>query len=52
MHRIYIAALAATFAFGALAGLPGQAIAQGVTAYEGARVIWATAASPTTPRSS
>ena len=39
MHRINIAALAATVALGALAGLPGQASAQGVTAYEGARVI-------------
>src|SRR5262245_33910835 len=39
MHRINIAALAATVALSALAGLPGQASAQGVTAYEGARVI-------------
>ena len=39
MHRINIAALAATVALGALAGLSGQASAQGVTAYEGARVI-------------
>ena len=39
MHRINIAALAATVALVTLAGLPGQASAQGVTAYEGARVI-------------
>jgi imidazolonepropionase-like amidohydrolase len=39
MHRIKIAVLAATIALGFLTGLVGQASAQGVTAYEGARVI-------------
>src|SRR5262245_64176998 len=39
MHRMNIAALAATVALGVLAGVAGQARAQGVTAYEGARVI-------------
>src|ERR1700722_14716768 len=39
MHRMKIAALTATVALGALAGVAGQASAQGVTAYEGARVI-------------
>jgi imidazolonepropionase-like amidohydrolase len=37
--RRMIAALTATVALGALAGFTGQASAQGVTAYEGARVI-------------
>src|SRR5258706_14507007 len=40
MHRMNIAALTATVALGVLAaGVAGQASAQGVTAYEGARVI-------------
>src|SRR5205807_428652 len=39
MHRINIAALTATVALGVLTGVAGQASAQGVTAYEGARVI-------------
>src|SRR5438309_527071 len=39
MHRTLIAALAATVAMGVLAGFAGQANAQGVTAYEGARII-------------
>ena len=39
MHRIKTAALTATVALGVLAGVSGQARAQGVTAYEGARVI-------------
>src|SRR3954451_21454712 len=39
MHRLNIAALTATVALGVLAGVAGQASAQGVTAYEGARVI-------------
>jgi len=39
MHRINKAALTATIALGVLTGVAGQASAQGVTAYEGARVI-------------
>jgi len=39
MHRMKIAALTATVALGVLTGVGGQAGAQGVTAYEGARVI-------------
>ncbi len=39
MHRIKIAALTATAALGVLVSLAGQTSAQGVTAYEGARVI-------------
>jgi len=39
MLRINIAALAATVALGVLTGIASQASAQGVTAYEGARVI-------------
>ncbi len=39
MHRMNIAALTVTVALGVLAGVAGQASAQGVTAYEGARVI-------------
>jgi imidazolonepropionase-like amidohydrolase len=39
MHRITIAALAATVSLAVLTGFSGQASAQGVTAYEGARVI-------------
>src|SRR5882724_3045800 len=39
MHRLNIAALTATVALGVLAGVAGKASAQGVTAYEGARVI-------------
>ena len=39
MHRMKLAALTATVALGVLAGVAGQARAQGVTAYEGARVI-------------
>src|SRR5215472_8120930 len=39
MHRIKRATFTATIALGVLTGLPGQASAQGVTAYEGARVI-------------
>jgi imidazolonepropionase-like amidohydrolase len=39
MHRMNIAALTATVALGVLTGVAGQARAQGVTAYEGARVI-------------
>jgi imidazolonepropionase-like amidohydrolase len=39
MHRMNIAALTATVALGVLAGFATQASAQGVTAYEGARVI-------------
>jgi imidazolonepropionase-like amidohydrolase len=39
MNRMKTAALTATVALGVLAGVAGQATAQGVTAYEGARVI-------------
>jgi imidazolonepropionase-like amidohydrolase len=39
MHRLNIAALTATVALGVLAGVAGKASAQGVTAYEGARII-------------
>ena len=39
MNRMKTAALTATVALGVLAGIAGQASAQGVTAYEGARVI-------------
>ena len=39
MNRMKTAALTATVALGVLAGVAGQASAQGVTAYEGARVI-------------
>ena len=39
MNRMNIGALTATIALGVLAGGAGQASAQGVTAYEGARVI-------------
>src|SRR5260370_6276912 len=39
MNRMNIGALAATIALGVLIGVAGQASAQGVTAYEGARVI-------------
>ena len=39
MHRIKRATFTATIALGVLTGLAGQASAQGVTAYEGARVI-------------
>ena len=39
MHRMKIGALTATVALGVLTGVAGQARAQGVTAYEGARVI-------------
>src|SRR5712672_4056216 len=39
MHRMNIAALTATIALSFLTGVAGQANAQGVTAYEGARVI-------------
>src|SRR5258706_16021651 len=39
MHRMKIAALTATVALGVLTGVGGQAGAQGVTAYEGSRVI-------------
>src|SRR5260370_1203671 len=39
MHRMKIAALTATVALGVLTGVGGQASAQGVTAYEGVRVI-------------
>src|SRR6266849_5998388 len=39
MHRMNIAALTATVALGVLTGIASQASAQGVTAYEGARVI-------------
>ena len=39
MHRMNLAAAMATITVGVLAGVVGQASAQGVTAYEGARVI-------------
>ena len=39
MHRMNISALMVTIALGVLTGVAGQASAQGVTAYEGARVI-------------
>src|SRR5215468_12027937 len=39
MHRIKRATFTATISLGVLTGLAGQASAQGVTAYEGARVI-------------
>src|SRR5713226_8652770 len=39
MNRMNTAALTATVALGVLTGVVGQASAQGVTAYEGARVI-------------
>jgi imidazolonepropionase-like amidohydrolase len=39
MHRMNIPALAAIIALGVLTGVAGHASAQGVTAYEGARVI-------------
>src|SRR5260370_15713765 len=39
MHRMKIAALTATIALSVLTGVAGQASAQGVTAYEGARII-------------
>jgi imidazolonepropionase-like amidohydrolase len=39
MHRMNLAAVMATIAVGALTGVVGHASAQGVTAYEGARVI-------------
>ena len=39
MHRMNIAALTATIALSVLTGVAGQASAQGVTAYEGARII-------------
>ncbi|HMA73382.1 MAG TPA: amidohydrolase family protein [Xanthobacteraceae bacterium] len=39
MHRIKIATFTATMALGVLTGLADRASAQGVTAYEGARVI-------------
>jgi hypothetical protein len=39
MHRIKAAAVTATVALGVLTGVAGQTNAQGVTAYEGARVI-------------
>src|SRR5277367_5424797 len=39
MHRMNIAAQTAAFALGVLAGVAAEASAQGVTAYEGARVI-------------
>jgi imidazolonepropionase-like amidohydrolase len=39
MHRMNISALTVTIALGVLTGVAGQASAQGVTAYEGARVI-------------
>jgi imidazolonepropionase-like amidohydrolase len=39
MHRMNLAAVMAAIAVGALTGVVDQAIAQGVTAYEGARVI-------------
>jgi imidazolonepropionase-like amidohydrolase len=39
MKRMKLAALTATVALGVLTGLAGQASAQGVTGYEGARVI-------------
>lgn len=39
MHRMNLAAVMATITVGVLTGVVGQARAQGVTAYEGARVI-------------